>query len=274
MASRPAFAPGAGSDKLWGMTSVTVRAQALNGKFLGKAVCSTPAPTLVVMLNGQQVATGTFTTGNSGTVTPTDSGGVTQNPIVVTVTTGAYHAGTYYLEPSDNPPPDSLTTVDLPLTAESQTFDFIVTAYNSDQGLPRSETVVSLPMALNTGDVPEAGVVVPIPGLRITNASAVTNGTGTVVTASVAMMCGCMITPLTADPTEPYWPESEFTVTAEALGSTAQMTCIGNSVFTATLAAVPPNTEVLIGARQNTIPENQNTVSLTTPNVPAPAVTS
>ena len=254
------------SDKLSCMTSVTVRAQALNGKFLGKAVCSTPAPTLAVMLNGEQVATGTFTIGNSGTVTSTDSG-VTPNPIVVTVTTGDYHSGTYYLEPSDNPPPDSLTTVDLPLTGESQMFDFIVTAYNSDQGLPQSQTVVSFPMALNTGNVPEVGVVVPIPGLRITNASAVTNGTGTVVTASVAMMCGCMITPLTADPKEPYWPESEFTVAAEALGSAANMTCIGNSVFTVTLAPVPPNTEVYIGARQNTIPENQNSVIVTTPDV-------
>jgi hypothetical protein len=229
-------------------TPVVVRAQALGGKFLGKAVCGSP-PALVVKLNGQQVAAGTFTTANSGMEVPASGPG----PGIITVDPNpnpqVYKPGYYAVQPGS---PDSALTVQLPLTAAPQTFEFIVTAYNGDQ----TTTTATVFVQLSAGSAP--AVTVPVAGLRITNASAVASG-GTVVTASVAMMCGCMITPIHAQPAEPYWPETEFVVAANG----APMTCIGNSIFTATLPLRVQS--VTITAKQPNVPGNANAITVAVP---------
>lgn len=229
-------------------TSVLVRAQAAGGKFLGKAVCGSP-PTLSVLLNGQQVASGTFTTASSGTVVPATGPGAGILQVLANPNPQVYKPGYYSVEPGS---PDSALTVQLPLTSSPQTFDFIVTAYNGDT----TTTTGSISVPLSTGNVPN--VTVPVPGLRITNATAVASS-GTVVTASVAMMCGCMITPIHAKPAEPYWPETEFAVTANGV----PMICIGNSIYTVTLPLAVKT--VTIAAKQPAVPGNQNSVTIAVP---------
>lgn len=248
-------------------TPVIVRAQAVSGKFLGMGVSATPTPTLQVLQNGQEVATGTFTIGNSGVVGPAGPD-TTPYPIVVAPNPdpSVYVPGPHYLAPSDDPPPDSLCTVQLPLTGEEAEFQFIVTAYDA----PDSQVIASTTAALSTANNPSLGVIVPVPGLRITGASATMDG-GTVVKADVAMMCGCMITPDDTVPKEPYWPASEFTVTAAlAGGEPVAMTCNGPSTFTATLSGAPDGAIVTISASQQNVEENQNSVTVAVSCISAP----
>lgn len=192
-------------------TEVKVRAQAVGGKFLGMGVNSTPSPTVTVLRNGSVVGTATFITGDSGVITPERMDANT-GPICVTGQQGAsgiYMPGTYYLSPSSETGPDSYAPVMLPLTSEKVTYTFQVKAYNNDLGQPDSITLVSYDMAL---DETTTEVVVPIPGLRVTDIAATRGG----ITAGIAMMCGCKITPLKWMPpppppaVEPYWPEYEF----------------------------------------------------------------
>ena len=160
-------------------TPVIVRAQANCGKFLGKGVDATPAPTLTVSQGGKQVFSGTFTLGNSGVV-GAQSSDTSPFPIIVQQNDNptVYVPGSHWLAPSDDPPPDSLCTASLPLTAEPAQFEFTVTAYTSDIG-PNNEVVCALITSLSTGNVPPLGVIVSIPGLRITDVQT----SGTTVTA-------------------------------------------------------------------------------------------
>jgi hypothetical protein len=242
-------------------TSVIVRAQAAGGKFLGMGVDSTPPPTLTISQNGKEIASGTFTLGNSGVV-GARSANTSAFPIVVQPNTNpsVYIPGPHYLAASDDPPPDSLCTVSLPLTGTPTDFELTVTAYTTDLE-PNNEVVVALNMLLSTSNIPPIGVIIPIPGLRITNVSV----SGTTVTAHVAMMCGCMITPLSEQPKEPYWPASEFAVTASTPGAITTLACTGSSVFTGTLPGVAPGAKITISASQHDNPENRNTVVYTVP---------
>ena len=246
-------------------TPVIVRAQAACGKFLGTGVDATPAPTLRVLLNGIHVASGTFTLGNSGEVGAAGPD-TSPFPILVQANTNpsVYVPGQHFLAPSDDPPPDSLCTVLLPLTATPAIFEFTVTAYDTDIG-PDNEVVGNLQIQLSKGTVPAIGVIVPVPGLRITNVSTSADSGQTVVTAHVAMMCGCMITPVSSQPKEPYWPDSEFAVGASMSGAVTTLTCTGSSVFTGKLPSVASGGKITISASQVATPGNENTVVYTVP---------
>jgi len=224
-------------------STIVVRAQAVGGKFLGKGVASTPAPTLTVYQSGLVKATATFTTGNSGVVVPAQSPATTPYPIVVLQPfppidfSKTYVPGTYYLEPSENPPPDSYATVTLDLAQIEVAYDFEVTAYSSDLPGPDSVVKVVSTVNLSTSTDLHVPIVVPIPGLRITSLAATTAG----VTVDIAMMCGCQITqtelppPPAPQPAEPYWPAYEFQTTVDIEGPTsvnaALLVCVGPSRF-------------------------------------------
>lgn len=256
------------------MTTVTVRAQALGGKFLGAAVKSTPPVLQVFQGQTPFPVAQQFVTQDSGQVGPLGPN-TTGYPIIVQPNPNPkiYQPGTNYLAPaSSETQADSFAIVSLPLTAQPVAYTFVVTAANTDTG---STVTSSITVELWTGSplLNEPGVVVPIPGLRITSASAVPAPTGTLVTANVAMMCGCTITPtepLTA-PAEPYWPASEFLVTATVdRYPPLPLACTGNSVFTG-LLAVPFGQPVLIAAQQIGNAENSNAVIVKSGAAGAPA---
>lgn len=236
------------------LMQVVVRAQACGGKFLGMGVNETPAPTLRVMAGGVQVAQATFVTGNSGTVQTGPTNPPTY-PIVVTEGKNAspiYVTGTYYVQAESNPALDSLATVMLELGQQPAQFTFEVTAYNSDTGTAEAITVTSHEASLSAGG--DLNVVVPIDGLRITNIQATRSG----ITAGIAMMCGCKVTPLRWAPTpppkpEPFWPEYEFEVTAQwQSGSGATMTCVAAGQFaTQNVSLAPGKYTISIYAAQS-----------------------
>lgn len=247
------------------LMEVVVRAQARGGKFLGMGVNETPAPSLKVFAGGIQVAQATFVTANSGTVTA----GQTQPPtypIVVTQGQKAspiYVPGTYYVQAENTPTPDSLAKVTLELGQQPVEYTFEVTAYNSDTGTAEAITVTSHRASLSAGS--DLDVVVPIDGLRITNIQATRSG----ITAGIAMMCGCKVTPLQWAPSpppkpEPYWPEYEFEVAAEWQGgSGAAMTCVDAGQFaTQDVSLAPGKYTVTIYASQNGT-DNANKVQTT-----------
>lgn len=248
------------------MTTVIVRAQALGGKFLGAAVASTPPVLQVFQGKTPFPVAQQFVTQDSGQVGPSGPS-TTGYPILVqpNPNPAVYPPGTYFLAPASSATQaDSFATVDLPLTAQPAAYTFLVTAANTDTG---STVTSSVTVELWTGSplLNEPGVVVPIPGLRITGASAKPAPSGTMVTVNVTMMCGCAITPIEPSPApkEPYWPASEFLVTA-TIGSSPPFTlaCTGTSVFTATLP-VPFGQPLLIAAQQTGNAQNSNAVIVT-----------
>lgn len=237
-------------------STIVVRAQAVGGKFLGKGVAATPAPTLTVYQSGLVKATATFTTGNSGVVVTAQNAATTPYPIVVQKPfppidfSKTYVPGTYYLEPSENPPPDSYATVTLDLAQIEVAYDFEVTAYSSD--LPGRDSVVRVVSTVNLSTSTDLNVpiVVPIPGLRITSLAATTAG----VTVDIAMMCGCQITqtelpPPAPQPAEPYWPAYEFQASVDIDGPTsvkgAPLVCVGPSTFQTQGVILAPGDYVL-----------------------------
>ena len=257
------------------MNTVQVRAQALGGKFLGAAVASTPPVLQVFQGQTPFPVAQQFVTQDSGQVGPPGPD-TTGYPIIVQPNPNPqiYAPGTYYLAPaSTETETDSFATVNLPLIAQPLPYTFVVTAANSDTG---STVTSSITVELWTGSplLNEPGVVVPIPGLRITGASALAAPGGTIVTANVAMMCGCMITPTepSQPPAEAYWPASEFLVTVSA-GSHPPfpLDCTGNSVFTAGILGLPPGYPVLIAAQQIGNAENSNAVIVQVSAASAPA---
>ena len=248
-------------------TTVKIRVQAHGGKYLGPALAQTP-PVVTITVPGQapmqpmQVPTGT-----SGTVSKSQDGAASPYPIVVQPPGGgSYTPGNYYLDPQPPPnsgqSPDNYLTVTLDLPEASPT-DVLFTVTAAAPQPVTVSTVVPI-VGGDTRYANDPGLVLLVPGLRITNASASASGE---VTANVAMMCGCQIGADDATPMEPYWPAYEFGVFASIPGfPSVELTCTNPkelSVFTGTLpVAAPPNTPVLITAAQKNSP-NSNQVTVT-----------
>lgn len=232
-------------------TRVKVRVQANGGKYLGPAVAG-DAPMLTVTIPDAAAPLGplVFPTGSSGEVYPSSPPRRGLSPH----STG-YTPGTYLLGAQTTPPLfDSYLVVVLDLPAGQTNVRFDVQAFSPQP--VNGSTSVTL-----TGGVDlleEPGVVVLVNGLRVTNVAAYVDGNTTNITANVAMMCGCMITPDTIPPksvAEPYWPAYEFAVTANVFGfAQIALACTDvskPSVFTGSLPyAVPEGTVVSIAAQQ------------------------
>ena len=229
---------------------VKVRAQALGGKYLGPAAGGQPQLT-VTLTDGTVLATATINNCSSGTVNPTvnqQEPDESPNPIVVPPLSGANQfypaAGDYWLlPPSDDS--QASATVSLNLTEAAEVV-FTVEAFSP------FPVTASTSMTIEPGqDVTlDPGVVVSIPGLYVPYCTAQVNTmTGAVdLLASVKMMCGC---PISVQPrsdavpsgTEPYWPSTDFLVTATILLSglgAMTLQCSATSTFTATVPALPP----------------------------------
>jgi len=268
---RYSFLTSIGPEGETAMTTILVRAQARGGKFLGKAVASTP-PTLTVLrfqnpIPPDQIQQ--FTTADSGLVVAQPGADTTQNPIVVdpNPNPSLYVPHTNYLQPatSVNPPEgDSYALVKLLLTPAPADYTFAVTAYDTDTGSAVHNSV-TVPLSTET-KLPEVGIVVSIDGLRITAASATRGSNGVQVTANIAMMCGCEITPVfpPSAPAEPYWPASEFTVKVLTPdGNVYPMTCDSTfSVFNASIPSQPSGTALTINAVQDRNGLNRNKVTV------------
>lgn len=205
------------------MTQVRVRAQAHGGKYLGPAVSKAP-PILTVLIDGKQVGpTFTFPTLSSGTVVRDYTIGVSPHTIFVQpeVNPNQYYPspGTYYLLAADEGEADLIVPLEL---AVPTAVEFRVTAFtsnNEDHPVYGSSTMTVIPGGDYTQLQP--GLVVPIYGLRVFDVFAAYDPKRHIVNvaAKVEMMCGCPIskqprtTPVPAG-TEPYWPSSEFQITA------------------------------------------------------------
>lgn len=233
-------------------TPLRIRVQAHGGKYLGPAV---PQPSVAIAVPyqppGKLMA---VPNGTSGTVSPTRSARSSPYPIVVQPPgVGHYKPGTYYLDPeppagSGQSPLNYLdVTLSLPTDKPSDVL-FTVTA---------GEVTISTTVTIAAGDTRYAGdpgLVLVVPGLRITNTSVVSTAHGSQVTASVAMMCGCEIGADDAAPAEPYWPAYEFGVFASYPGlPLAPLFCTDPktlSVFSGTLLASIGKGTVQITATQ------------------------
>jgi hypothetical protein len=242
-------------------TNVKVRVQANGGKYLGPALAATP-PTLAVTVNGQQQSLiWTFPTCSSGVVSAAAQDGASPNPIVVTPGDSPYTSGTYYLLPSPDAATDPALVVPLDLPEGETYVNFTVTAY-----APQQVTAsVDVPLTGGNDYTADPGVVVLVPGLRVTNVAVLPiDNTLLVVTANVAMMCGCAITPDGANPlpAEPYWPAYEFEVYAQAGSSQAvPLACTGTSLFQGVVPGAPGQ-PITLSANQPAMPGNSNKVVL------------
>ena len=231
-------------------TNVKVRVQANGGKYLGPALDAAP-PMLTIDVPGMPpLGPLTFPTGSSGQVYTTSGPGMSPYPIVVQPLPGSpYHPGTYYLGPQTTPPlpaVDSFLIVSLELPPGQTTVTFHVQAFS-----PYPAGGFATATLAGGGDyTAEPGVVVVVGGLRLTEVVAAR----TTITANVAMMCGCMITPNDdASVKEPYWPAYEFEVTAEFFGCAppVRLQCTAPSTFQAPLPpGVPVGTPVRVVAAQ------------------------
>lgn len=240
---------------------VMVRAQAYGGKYIGPKVAT--APKLSVLVNGQPLIPDvTIPNDNSGVVVQPQDSTSSQYPIVVqpqTVPSDWYPTpGTYWLDPPAAPDQyQAQVTVALPLSQPTPV-QFQVTAY-APQPVVSSVTVTIDPGQTYTN---QPGIVVPVYGLYIPAFAATAKGSGQVdVQATVQMMCGCPITqqPASGPPpsgVEPYWPSTEFAVTAVFLSPLNPMPrffsipCTGENQFSRTVTVPPGSYQVLLGADQ------------------------
>lgn len=232
---------------------MNVRVQANGGKFLGPALAATP-PKLTVSVNGMKPYVDVpFPTCSSGAVVPNPDGRGSPYPIIVTSPPPGtpYEKHTNYLVPPSDANVDPVLRVLLELPGPTDV-DFTVTAC-APQPVVKT-TTVTLPGPKD--------IVLLVPGLRITNVTIfpLEDGKHAVVTANVAMMCGCAITPDHPHPTpkEPYWPAYEFEVFAQVGSVRTSLSCTGTSLFQGEVQATPGQ-QVTISAKQLSIPENYNT---------------
>lgn len=255
-----------------GTTCVNVRVQANGGKYLGPALAMANQPPMLTVTVPGQVPQGpmAFPTDSSGMVN-TDPNGASPYPIVVQPpATGFYMPGTYYLHPDANGGPTPLQVwLDIPIGTASDVV-FTVEAF-APQPLTFSTVV-----RIKGGSAEYAGdnaLVLLVPGLRITGATATTGGSGIQVTANVAMMCGCKITADKADPMEKYWPAYEFEVVAYVADRdipAVALECLGTdmndfSVFSGVIGQFPPGTsQVVITAVQRNSPNSNTAVTFFT----------
>jgi hypothetical protein len=228
-------------------TQVKVRVQARGGKILGPAA-TVKQPLLSVrnVLTGETlISDAPMNNGSSGTVVPESqfSDGVSRNAIVVQppAVSPTYPApGPYWLEVPDG---EGELIVQLHLD-EPSLLEFRATAYAPDPVYASATMWVVPGMQL----LADPGLMLTIAGLYATVDASASKGTVS-ISANVAMMCGC---PITVQPsqtlpanTEPYWPSTEFAVTAQlrADGGTTvyafPLSCTGTSTYTGS-SNVPP----------------------------------
>jgi hypothetical protein len=240
---------------------VMVRAQANGGKYIGPKVAT--APKLSVLVNGQPLIQDvTIPNNNSGVVVQPQDSTSSPYPIVVqpqTVPSNWYPTpGTYWLDPPPSPDQDQAqVTVSLPLTAPTPV-QFQVTAY-APHPVVSSVTVTIDPGQTYTN---QPGIVVPVYGLYIPAFTATAKGGGQVdVQATVQMMCGCPITqqPASGPPpsgVEPYWPSTEFAVTAVFVSPLNPIPyffgipCTGENQFSKTVSVPLGSYQVFLVANQ------------------------
>lgn len=246
-------------------TNVKVRVQSNGGKYLGAAVVKTPPVLTVTVPDYAPMGPMVFPTSNSGVVCPDESAGASPYPIVVEAGPGeGYRPGTYSLLPPCDPFADSALLVALPLPDTATNVTFSVTAY-----APQPVTVTKEVMLTGGQDyTADPGIVIQVPGLRITGVTVAPTPEGSTVTANVAMMCGCMITPENPGsvPAEPYWPAYEFDVRFQIVGAATSpipLTCVAASLFQAvTNLPYPAGQDITITADQPSL-GNSNAVTVT-----------
>ncbi len=242
-------------------TLVRVRVQAHGGKYLGPAVAGGP-PLLTVSWAGQApIGPCIFPTGSSGVVVSASERPANASPYPITVQPSKvpndYTPGTYYLVPPATGPDSYLiVALDLPEGVATEV-TFSVQAF-STAPVPGSATAI---VTGGVNQIDEPGVVVLVPGLRITDIVVTSESSSTKITANVAMMCGCAITPNYALPAEPYWPAYEFNVAAQVqgYGKPVMLECTGTSTFETTLPfPVSIGTLVSIIAAQTSLQNNNS----------------
>jgi len=224
---------------------IKVRVQARGGKFLGPAV---QAPHLAVReaISGNLLFQDTFDNSASGTVVATPSPTASRNAIVVQTPPTAQDypgAGAYSLQPPAEGA-SLIATFDL---SEPMLVSFIVTAFT--KAGDKLINAATMQLAPNTTLLDDPGLLITIPGLLVSAATATYDGTTVTVQATVTMMCGCPITPQpwSANPptTLPYWPSYEFNVTAYIAGmASIPLQCTANDTFkgSAAMALQPGST--------------------------------
>ena len=239
-------------------THVKVRVQARGGKILG------PAPVVKQpLLSVRNVQTGAplihdapMNNQSSGTVVPESPfiGTVSRNAIVVqppAISPTYPKPGPWWLEP---PAGQGELIVALHID-EPSLLEFRATAFAPDPVYASATMWVTPFMQL----VADPGLVLSIAGLYTKVTATAANGTVT-ITANVTMMCGC---PITVQPsktlppnTEPYWPSTEFEVTAQIRANGGQqivsfpLTCTSTSTFTGTQGLKPGTYDVWVTAVQ------------------------
>lgn len=255
-------------------TQVKVRVQARDGKILGPA-STVRQPLLSVrnVLTGETlVSDAPMNNQSSGTVVPLSqfSDSVSRNSIVVespSISPTYPTPGPYWLEV---PQGQGELIVQLRI-AEPSLLEFRATAFAPDP-VYASATMWVLPFTQLLAD---PGLVLTIQGLYATVAASASNGTAN-ISANVAMMCGCEITvqPSQTLPakTEPYWPSTEFEVTAQLRGNGGlevfafPLTCTSTSTFTGSMD-VPSGTYdvwvVAIQARETNVGFARTTLVVT-----------
>jgi hypothetical protein len=232
---------------------VRVRVQAVGGKSLGPHAHS---PVLMVTANGE-TSIWKIPNGSSGTVVPQQSSDTTPFPIVVQpdpIKSKWYpKPGTYWLEPPADGESDVVVSIPLKTATEVQ---FRVEAFNPN---PVYTTVTQ---KIEPGEsLLEPGLTIPVPGLLVAEFTATPVGPGlTMLEATVQMMCGCPVTKIPTDAApsvEPYWPSTEFEVTARfASDVTATLHCVDTNTFAAVVARPAGPCEVVLTAYQ---PSTRNT---------------
>lgn len=243
-------------------TLVRIRVQAQGGKYLGPAVAGGP-PLLTLSWAGQPpIGPCVFPTGSSGVVVSASEPHANASPYTITVQPSTvpndYAPGTYYLiPPASGPDSYLIVALDLPEGVATEVM-FSVQAFST---APVSGSATAI-VTGGVNQIDEPGVVVLVPGLRITDVAATSGSSSTKITANVAMMCGCAITPNDALPAEPYWPAYEFSVGAQVqdYGKLVTLECTGTSTFETTLPfPLPIGTPVSIIAAQTFI-QNSNSM--------------
>jgi hypothetical protein len=237
-------------------TQVKVRVQARDGKILGPAVKQPLLSVRNVVTGETLINDAAIDNSSSGTVVPNSQfcDGVSRNAIVVEppAISASYPApGPYWLQ---TPVGKGELIVQLPLVEPSR-LEFRATAFAPDPVFA-SATMWVLPHMQLLAD---PGIVLTIAGLYATVKATASNGTVN-ISANVTMMCGC---PITVQPsqtlppkTEPYWPSTEFEVTAQLRANgglkviSCPLTCTSTSEFTGSTHVPPGAYDVWVLATQ------------------------
>jgi hypothetical protein len=235
-------------------TQIKVRVQARDGKILGPAkTVKQPLLTVRNVLTGDVLlADEPMNNQSSGTVVPESqfSDAVSRNAIVVEPGVTTPTPGPYWLEV---PQGEGELIVQLKLQ-EPSLLEFKATAF-APQAVYASATMWVLPGMQLLAD---PGLVLTVAGLYVTiDQAQVSNGAVT-ITATVAMMCGCPITQADNPPSgeEPYWPSTEYNVSAQLRGNggldvyAIEMALADTSTYTGSTSVPPGTYEVWVVAIQ------------------------